>query len=152
MARRDRRPRKGPQKGFTLVEILIVVVILAILAAIVIPQFTSAAAESRDNSLKMDVHRIRQMIEIYYIHHDSQYPTLADFEAQMTGVTDSSGNIVAQPPGTAGTFGPYIERIPVNPNTSNNTIGAGAVGTSDWYYDETTGDFHANESAASRAF
>ncbi|MHC4286068.1 MAG: type IV pilin protein [Planctomycetota bacterium] len=39
------------EKGFTLVEILIVVVILGILAAIVIPQFTSASVDAKESLL-----------------------------------------------------------------------------------------------------
>ena len=135
--------------GFTLVEILIVVVILGILAGLVVPHFTSAAAESRDNSLRMDLKRMREQLELYELHHGA-YPTLANFEDQLTGLTDSSGTTV--PAGTFGAHGPYIQRIPRNPNTSSDTVGDGAVGSSDWFYDEDTGAFHANDSAATRAY
>lgn len=47
------------RKGFTLVEILIVVVILGILAAIVIPQFTNASEEAKQNSLRSNLQSIR---------------------------------------------------------------------------------------------
>ena len=136
--------------GFTLVEILIVVVILGILAAIVIPQFTGAAAETRENSLKMDLYRIRQQIEVYYVQHNAIYPTLAEFEAQMTGATDVWGNPAVL--GAPGSHGPYLERIPKNPQTGTNTLSNGAVGASDWFYDESNGDFFANDSAASRLY
>jgi hypothetical protein len=42
--------------------------------------------------------------------------------------------------------------MPINPNTSGATVGNGAVGTSDWYYDEVAHVFCANDSAESRAF
>jgi general secretion pathway protein G len=142
-----RRRRAG---AFTLVEILIVVVILGILAAIVVPQFTSAAAESRQNSMRMTIHRIRTQLELYKEHHNQTYPTLASFEAQMTQPTDVGGAVVAQ--GAPNSFGPYIRELPKNPNTRGKTLGNDGVGTSDWYYDQATGDFHGNDSDASRAF
>ena len=149
VARRPRRPR-GSAAGFTLVEILIVVVILGILAAIVVPQFTSAAAESRENSIKMDVHRIRVQLEIYKAHHSDQLPSLANFEAQMTMSSDAQGDTAEL--GTDGyPFGPYIREVPRNPNTSTNTVGDGEIGTSAWYYNEVTGEFRANDSEESAA-
>ncbi len=132
--------------AFTLVEILVVVVILGILAAIVVPQFTSAASESRDSSLKMDLYRIRQQIQIYRQQHDGRFPTLADFEAQMTTASDKQGDTA--PLGTVGyNLGPYIREVPVNPHTSSRDISAGAIGSSAWFYDETDGTFRANNSA-----
>ena len=138
------------RSGFTLVEILIVVVILGILAAIVVPQFTSAAAETRDSSIKMNINRIRQQLEIYREHHDDTYPSLATIEAQLTGSTDVDGNIL--PLGTPGAFGPYIREVPLNANTNGRTIDNAAVGGSDWFYDEATGEFAPNDSVVTRAY
>lgn len=144
------RQIKDQSAGFTLVEILIVVVILGILAAIVVPQFTSAAAESRDSSIRMSLYRIRQQLEIYKEHHDGEYPTLADFTEQMTGKTDVFGTPV--PEATPGAFGPYIREIPVNPNTSGRVVDNAAIGDSDWFYDESTGLFQANDSILTRSY
>jgi len=55
------------KSGFTLVEILIVVVILGILAAIVIPQFTDASTEAKESALKSDLQTMRSQIELYKI-------------------------------------------------------------------------------------
>ena len=137
--------------AFTLVEILIVVVILGILAAIVVPQFTSAASESRENSMRMTIHRMRIQLELYKEHHNNSYPSLAAFADQMTQASNTAG--VTAAPGTAGfPWGPYIREMPPNPNTGGSTLGDGAVGTSDWYYNEETGEFAGNDSDASRAF
>ena len=54
-----RRTNKG---GFTLVEILIVVIILGILAAIVIPQFTNASQDARKSSLSSQLQTVRSQI------------------------------------------------------------------------------------------
>ncbi len=136
----------GSGKGFTLVEVLIVVVILGILAAIVVPQFTDASTDARLNSLKTNLQTTRGQIELYKIQHNETYPTLADFVDQMTLASDPAGNTA--PIGTAGyDLGPYLQSIPNNPYTGTNTVGNGAVGDSDWYYDGATGQFRANHHA-----
>ncbi len=142
---------KATRTGSTLIEILIVVVILGILAAFAIPQFTSAASQSRENALKMDLHRIRTQLEIYKQQHNGNWPSFDDFEAQLTQATDEAGTF--GPVGTPGLdLGPYLRKLPKNPQTRSNTLGTGAAGTSDWYYDENTGQFLANDSALSRTY
>jgi len=148
-SRRRRSSRRNA--GFTLVEIMIVIIILGILAAIVVPQFVSAADEARHNSTKMDLNRIRVQLEIYSQQHGGTYPTLAEFEAQMTLPTNAAG--VTAPLGTPGfPFGPYLMEFPNNPLAGTKTIGSGAPGTSAWYYNETTGEFRANDSVLSRTY
>jgi general secretion pathway protein G len=128
------------KSGFTLVEILIVVVILGILAAIVIPQFTEASTEARTSSLMSNLQTIRSQLELYAVQHNDADPVLASFLAQMTQQTDIDGN--------AGTdFGPYLQQIPPNPFTNSSTVvgwGLGAVaGTDGWEYNENTGEVRA---------
>lgn len=140
-------PRRDA-RGFTLVEILIVVVLLAILATIVIPQFSSATEGSRESKTQMDLYRIRQQLELYKEHH-GEYPDDADFADQLTLATDAQGNTAAV--GTPGyPFGPYLRDIPYNPWTGGNDIGNGAPGSSSWYYSD--GQFLANDDAAHRAW
>ncbi len=142
-------------RGFTLVEILIVVIILGILAAIVVPQFTSAASESREQSLKANLFRIRQQLQVYKEQHNGNWPPLgADgqgFIDHMTRASNANGAL--GDPGAAGyPFGPYLTRIPANPETGFDTVGNGAIGSSDWYYNEATGEFRANNTAEDAAF
>jgi len=117
------------KSGFTLVEILIVVVILGILAAIVIPQFTQASTEAKISSLQSNLQSIRSQIELYKIQHNDEPPAdAANFVTQMTTQTDVAGN-----PGED--FGPYLQKMPINPFSGVNPplIGADPVGN-DWVY------------------
>ncbi len=141
--------------GFTLVEILIVVIILGILAAIVIPQFTEASNDARESALASDLQTVRSQNELYKVQHLERYPSVdedgaadtGNFVARMTGRTDQDGKINA-----AGVFGPYLQKYPSNPFV---TSGADAVtfGTADpapgtgngWYFNTSTGKFSAND-------
>lgn len=137
--------------GFTLVEILIVVVLLGILAAIVVPQFSDASGDAKRTAVEMDLRHIRMQLELYRVQHGGTIPGLVTFEQQMTLSSNIQGQTAAI--GTAGyPLGPYVQKIPVNPYTNTNDITAGVAGASAWYYDETTGDFRANDSEASRAY
>ena len=62
-------------KGFTLVEILIVVIILGILAAIVIPQFTEASNDARTSALQSDLQTFRSQLQLYKVQHNDTPPT-----------------------------------------------------------------------------
>ena len=116
-----RRTRKG---GFTLVEILIVVIILGILAAIVIPQFTSASQDARKNSLTSQLQTLRSQIELYKLQHLDQLPTelvgATPNWSQFTAKTNDQGTTGT---GTAYPFGPYLQADPKNPLNGGSTVG-----------------------------
>lgn len=139
------------RRAFTLVEILVVVVILGILGAIVVPQFSTASEDSRDSALKQNLLRMRLQIEYYSQQHNGDYPTLVNFIDQMTLASDETGTTAA--PGTPGHhLGPYLQKMPRNPFTDTVPLGSGAVGTSAWFYDETTGHIAPNDSAQRRTW
>lgn len=120
------------QSGFTLVELLIVVIILAILAAIVVPQFGSSTEDAQASTLKADLAQMRSAVELYYHQHNSRYPgetketdgtattTAAEAEAafppQLTQYTDINGQASGTKSATF-KFGPYLKQLnlPVNP-------------------------------------
>jgi general secretion pathway protein G len=133
------------KSGFTLVEILIVVVILGILAAIVIPQFTEASTEAKLSSLCTDLQTVRSQIELYKIQHNDNPPAAANFVAQMTSKTDIDGTVNA-----TGAYGPYLQKMPTNPFNDMDTIdtsGTAGDGVGGWEYNETTGAINADDSA-----
>lgn len=107
-------------KGFTLVEILIVVIILGILAAIVIPQFTNASQDARKSSLTSQLQTIRSQVELYRLQHLDELPpslvdaNAADQWAEMTKKTNEKHEDEADDMTTV-RFGPYLQAAPVNP-------------------------------------
>jgi len=132
---------KTKRSGFTLVEILIVVVILGILAAIVIPQFTEASTEAKLSALCTDLQTLRSQIELYKIQHNDVPPSFANFTAQMTGQTDIDGNV-----GTD--YGPYMQKVPTNQfNDKSNLDDTGTIGDNvgGWEYDDSTGAINADD-------
>ncbi|MEI7658036.1 MAG: prepilin-type N-terminal cleavage/methylation domain-containing protein [Phycisphaerae bacterium] len=65
------------RKGFTLVEILIVVVILGILASVVVPQFTNATNEATAGNLKAQLRSLQNQSELYAARNNGAYPITA---------------------------------------------------------------------------
>ncbi len=66
--------RNSLKRGFTLIEILIVVVILGILAAIIIPQFTDAAQDAGASSARSQLQTMRSQIELYRVQNNGATP------------------------------------------------------------------------------
>jgi len=65
--------RRG-QAGFTLIEMLIVIILLGILAAIIIPQVSVTTDDAKLSALKSDLTSMRNAIELYYVQHNNVYP------------------------------------------------------------------------------
>lgn len=128
--------------GFTLVELLIVAIILAILAAIVIPQFGAASEDVKLSALKATLHAVRSQLELYRLQHNNLYPESLKFESQLTSTTDVAGTIDA-----AGKYGPYLLRMPVNPMDDSSALSAAQDGAGGWMYNESTGVFKSNDSS-----
>ncbi len=136
------------QKGFTLVEILIVVVILGILAAVVIPQFTSASETARASSLKTQLQSIRSQLELYQVQHLGDYPTLAQLQTndpdtwdQLTRVSNPQGEFTATGTNPDPDLGPYLQKAPVNPFIGSSNVAAD--NSAAWEYTEASGAIRA---------
>jgi prepilin-type N-terminal cleavage/methylation domain-containing protein len=67
---------KRKQSGFTIVELLIVIVVIGILAAIVITTFTGVQKKGRDADRKSDINAIYSQVEVYFAEN-AKYPSLA---------------------------------------------------------------------------
>ncbi|MDH4241666.1 MAG: prepilin-type N-terminal cleavage/methylation domain-containing protein [Phycisphaerae bacterium] len=150
-------------KAFTLVEILIVVTILGILAAVVLPTLQGHTASARESTAKDSLRTMRVQIEMYKLQHAGVPPGYINGAAapeaflplQFTGTTTVTGQ--ASPnkvPTTPFLYGPYLRKLPENPfnNLSNITyvdqatsFAVAVDGTSSgWLYKKETGEFIIN--------
>ena len=133
-------------RGFTLIEILIVVIILGILASIIIGLFGNTSKDANSGALKDNLRAIRSAIQVYNAQH-GRYPAQATFESQMTQYTNSAGATSATRTGNY-IYGPYILSLP--PLSVGPDKGATGVTTLTyaagfgWGYDAISGQFRAN--------
>ena len=134
------------RRAFSLIELVIVVVIIGVLAAIAIPRMSSGADGAKNNAVKANLAVLRQAIELHKAEIGT-YPTVADFVNSLTGETTQGGV----------TYGPYLRTVPkvgVGANADANTVGTTTAtaailpmamsGTDGWLYNENTGDIFAN--------
>lgn len=86
------------RSGFTLVEILIVVVILGILAAIVAAQYAKATEESAVTVTASELEKIRRHIEVFRIRNANQLPNVTEGRGTWGEIVDTSGQYLKGPP------------------------------------------------------
>ncbi len=155
-------PTAAGQRGFTLVELLIVVIILAILAAIVVPQFTASTSDAKEAAIDSTLQNMRSAVDLYRQQHDAytadgadvtdQPGSLTTFWDQMLKFTDTAGAVSAAK-NPAFPYGPYLrkKKLPqvkgsdalVISNSTTVPLDVSA-GTGGWIYSWETGQFLAN--------
>ena len=158
-------PKRSGQSGFTLVELLIVVIILAVLASVAIPQFSSSTDDAKSAALDSTLAEMRNAIELYY-HQHGEYPsvnaaggsfgaanTVDAFTNQLTKYTNSNGAVV-EVKSSSHKYGPYLKKqsLPVNPLDDSasleillsGNITATGTDAGGWWFDNVSGKFLAN--------
>jgi len=158
------------QAGFTLIEMLIVIVILGIMAMIIVPQITESSNDATLRSLQTNLNTLRRAVELYYNQHDNTYPgynntngSLANsglskkaFVQQLARYTAIDGAVSDSKDATH-KFGPYIKggALPTNPYNEQNSVVCDideaditvkvSDGTTGWKFYTLTGNLIAND-------
>src|SRR5436190_24361644 len=108
-----RRAPRGQRRGFTLIEVLMVVTALAIIAGVVVPQVNSVMDDAKNAALLKDLREFTFAIERYRMEHNGGAPDLIQNETlvQLLQTTDADGNVGSGPQYN---YGPYLLTVPRN--------------------------------------
>jgi prepilin-type N-terminal cleavage/methylation domain-containing protein len=129
------------EKGFTLIELMIVVAILATLAAIAIPKFTLMVEKSREGATKGNLGAIRSAASLYYGNNNGFWPTTLSSTAEFS-FSPYLGNLPA-----VEVTGVFINGAPNPAGTNVSYAEYGTVPTgsfSGWLYDSSLGHVYVN--------
>ncbi len=100
-----KKAHRRAQSAFTLIELLLVLVILAVLAAVVVPKFTRRSEQARMTAARADIANLEVALDAFEVD-TGRFPTTDEGLAAL----------VEEPAGASGWYGPYIKRgVPKDP-------------------------------------
>ena len=150
------RNRHTQRAGFSLIELVIVVVIIGIIGAIAIPRMSSAADNAAKNAVIADRSTLQRAIDLYTTEHEGVLPhvgaaTIKVFYQRLVTKSDLDGTVNA-----SGIYGPYINGIPLNKINGLGTIRkdgvAAGANTHGWRYDSVSGTIEADHLAGATGY
>lgn len=131
-------PRIRTRSAFSLVELVVVILIVGILAAVAAPKMFNTASDARTNSTRASLVVVRDAIELYKVKNDS-FPTYDNLATELR-------------PYMSGPF-PSVQITTTNNNATvralKTTDPFTPSGTEGWAYNAITGEFYVNHTDGS---
>jgi general secretion pathway protein G len=100
------RPRAAVQRGFTLIELMVVLVIIGILAALIVPNVLNRADDARVTAAKTDINNIVQALKLYRLDNQ-RYPS--GEQGLQALVSKPTAGVIPN------NWKPYLEKLPNDP-------------------------------------
>jgi len=98
--------RHARQAGFTLIELMVVMVIIGVLAALIVPNVLERADEAKVTAARTDVNNLMQALKLYKLDNQAYPTTEQGLQALVTKPTSGP---------TPGNWKPYLDKLPNDP-------------------------------------
>lgn len=133
--------------AFTLVEVLIVVVILGILAAVVTPQFASATTDAKKGATIDQLRKVRNALAIYMVRNNSQPPEITAGVGTWGQLIEGTDDYLREPPRNMYIAGTFQDVIIIRDDPDTAFVASPDYG---WIYSPTrrevwAANFNAND-------